>query len=102
MTKRYFLVKTTSERSLSGEQLEIALTSSVRRLFGEFGLARIHPKVIRFDETRFEAVIASNKEGAEDLQAALGLISDNSEAKITVMTLRVSGTIKGLRRRQRF
>ena len=102
MSKRYFLVKTITENPLSGEQFEIALTASVRRLFGEFGLARIHPKVVQFDEKSYEAIVACNKEGAEDLQAAIGLISGISETTVTAMTIRVSGTIKGLRRRQGF
>jgi RNase P/RNase MRP subunit POP5 len=102
MSKRYFLVKAISERRLSSEGFELALVGSVRRLFGEFGLARIAPKVIRFDATNSEAVIACNKEGAEDLQAAISLISGNAETTIAAITLRASGTIKGLRRKQRF
>jgi RNase P/RNase MRP subunit POP5 len=102
MSKRYFLVKTISEIPLSREQFEIALVASIRRLFGEFGLARIHAKVVRFDETTYEATVACNKEGAEDLQAAIGLISSISETTVIAMTIRVSGTIKGLGRRQGF
>lgn len=102
MSKRYLLIRMISERPLSGEQFEMALMGSIRRLFGEFGLARIHPKVVRFDATSSEATIACNKEGAEDLQAAIGLISETSAATITAMTIRFSGTIKGLRRRQGF
>ncbi len=102
MSKRYFLVKTISEITLSREQFEIALVASVRRLFGEFGLARIHPKVIRFDETSCEGIVSCNREGAEDLQAAIGLISSISEKTVTAMTIHVSGTIKGLGRRQGF
>ena len=97
MSKRYFLVKTISEKNLSREQFEIALVASVRKLFGEFGLARIRPKVVRFDETSYEAIVACNREGAEDLQAAIGLISSISEATVIVMTIRISGTIKGLK-----
>jgi RNase P/RNase MRP subunit POP5 len=102
MSKRYFLVRVICERPLSGERFEGALVSSVRRLFGEFGLARIGPKVMRFEATDSEAVIACNKEGAEDLQAAIGLISHHAETTITAITMRVSGTIKGLGRKQRF
>ena len=102
MSKRYFLVKMISETHLSRDQFEIALETSVRRLFGEFGLARIHPKVVQFDETNSEATVACNKVGAEDLQAAVGLISSISGITATAMTIRVSGTIKGLARRQGF
>ena len=102
MSKRYLLVKTISDTPISGEQFEVALVSSVRRLFGEFGLARIHPKILRFDETSYEATVACYKEGAEDLQAAIGLISSIAEKTVAAMTIHTSGTIKGLRRRQGF
>jgi RNase P/RNase MRP subunit POP5 len=102
MSKRYLLVKAMCKRPISAQLFEAALISSIRRLFGDFGLARIDPKVVRFDATSLEAVVACNSERAEDLQAAIGLISDTSESTITALTLRVSGTIKGLRRKQRF
>lgn len=102
MSKRYILIKIISKHVLSTEQFGSALTDSVRRYFGELGLARVGLKVIRFDTSKSEAVIGCNKEGAEDLQAAIGLISDTPETTVTAITIRVSGTIKGLRRRQRF
>lgn len=102
MNKRYFLLKVISERALSAEQFGSALMSSVRKYFGEVGLARIDPKLLRFDATHSEAVIACNKEAAENLQAAIALISDIPETRIAAITMRVSGTIKGLRRKQRF
>jgi RNase P/RNase MRP subunit POP5 len=102
MTRRYSLVKVISQRPVSGEQFEAALVSSVRRLFGEFGLARINPRIIKFATADSAAVIACNKEGAEDLQTAIGLISDTDDTKIVGITMRISGTIKGLRGKQRF
>jgi len=102
LSRRYLLVKVICERAVTSQLFETALISSIRRLFGDFGLSRIDPKVIRFDATRLEAVVACNSERAEDLEAAIGLISDTPESKMTVLTSRVSGTIKGLRRKQRF
>ena len=95
-------MKAISKHDLTRDQFELDLMSSVRRLFGEFGLARIAPKVVRFDASRSEAILACNKEGAEDLQAAVGLISGTSETAVIALTVRISGTIKGLKRRQRF
>ena len=100
MTKRYLLVKIISERPLSGEEFGQALTESVRRFFGEMGLFRIDPKLIRFDSQQSRAVIACKKEGAVELQTALALISHASKMPIAPLTLRVSGTIKGLRRKK--
>jgi RNase P/RNase MRP subunit POP5 len=95
-------VKAISKHDLTRDQFELDLMSSVRRLFGEFGLARIAPKLVRFDASRSEAILACNKEGAEDLQAAVGLISGTSETAVIALTVRISGTLKGLKRRQRF
>ena len=102
MRKRYLLVKAICERPLSLQLFEAALISSVRGLFGDFGLARIDPKIVRFDASSLEAVIACNGERAEDLQAAIGLISDTAQSKMGALTLRVSGTIKGLSRKEHF
>jgi RNase P/RNase MRP subunit POP5 len=102
MSKRYLLVKVVSEHSLTRELFEMEVTSSVRRLFGEFGLARIAPRVLRFDVPRSEAIVSCNKEGAEDLQTAIGLSSGPSETAVLALTIRVSGTIRGLRRKQHF
>ena len=102
MTKRYVLVRVFSKSPLSAEQFQSTLMDSIRRSFGEFGLARIGPKLIRFDPARAEAVVACNKDGTEDLQAAIGLVSDAQETAITALTMSVSGTLKGLRGKQRF
>jgi RNase P/RNase MRP subunit POP5 len=86
----------------SAEQFSEALLNSVRRYFGEVGLARIDLRMIRYDPAKMLAIIACKKEGLENLQAALGLIPDTPDLAITAITMRVSGTIKGLRRKQRF
>lgn len=99
-TRRYFLLKVFSKQPMSADQVGMAVTDSVRKYFGEIGLTRIEPKLIRFDSTRSEAVVASRKEGAEEFQAAIALISGRSTNGITPITLRISGTIKGLRRKK--
>jgi len=100
MTRRYFLLKVVSDRLVSGEEFGGALSDSVQKHFGLFGLSRIDPKLIRFDSGPSQAVVGCTKEGAQDLQTAIALISDVSNAPIAPITLRVSGTIKGLRKRK--
>jgi RNase P/RNase MRP subunit POP5 len=102
MSKRYILVKVSSHQPIAAPSFEAAMVASVRRLFGDFGLSLIDPKVIRFDVNRSEAIVSCNAEGIENLQAALGLISEPPGSEITALTIRVSGTIKGIRRKQRF
>jgi RNase P/RNase MRP subunit POP5 len=96
MTKRYFLVKIVSLQPVSEDAFARALIDSVRRYFGETGLCRIDPRLIRFDEKAAKAVVACRKEGADEMQAAIGFLSDVSGVAVAPIAVRVSGTIKGL------
>jgi RNase P/RNase MRP subunit POP5 len=100
MTRRYFLMKLVSARTLSGEEFGKALADAVQRYFGLFGLSRIEPKLILFDAVRSRVIVGCTKEGAQDLQAAMALMTDASNATVALVTLRVSGTIKGLRKKK--
>ena len=101
MTRRYFLVRVVSDLSSSGEEFGKVLSDSVQKHFGLMGLSRIDPRLIRFDSGRSQAIVGCAKEGAQDLQTAIALISDIAGTPIAPVTLRVSGTIKGLQRKKR-
>jgi RNase P/RNase MRP subunit POP5 len=100
LSRRYFLIRLVSDRPVSSEQFGKAVADSVRRCFGEFGLSRIDPRLIRFDPQRSEAVLACNKDGAEELQAAIAMLSNELDDAMAALVLRVSGTIKGLRKKK--
>ena len=100
MTRRYLLVKVISERSLSEEQLQKALTETIRRYFGEIGLSRINPKLIRFDPEESIAVVGCRTTGIVELQAALALLSHVEDTSVMPLVLRRSGTIRSLARRR--
>jgi RNase P/RNase MRP subunit POP5 len=70
--------------------------ASVRKYFGEVGLSIIDPKLLRFDQTRSEAIVACQKNHETELQAALALMNEIAGSRIAPLTIRVSGTIKGL------
>jgi len=99
MSKRYLLIKVASEKTLSREQFRIALTDSVRRNFGEIGLSRIDPKVVRYDGAS-RAIVACRTGTASELQAAVALISEASGTPIAPLVVGVSGTIKALGKRK--
>jgi len=100
MSKRYLLIKIASNKALSRDQFRIAVTDSVRRNFGEIGLSRIDPKVVRYDGTGSRAIVACRAGTATELQAAVALISDASGIPIAPLVVGVSGTIKALGKRR--
>jgi len=101
MSRRYLLLRVICERPVSSEEFGTALINSVRRCFGEFGLSRIEPRLIRFNSEKLEVIVSCKRETMDELQAAIALISDLSGTPIIPLALSVSGTIKGLARRKR-
>ena len=101
MARRYVLTRIVSEHPVTEEQLGSALIATIRKGFGEIGLARIGPKLIRFDSGKSLAVIACTSGMIDELQAAIGLMSGCGEQPVASLVIQVSGTIKGLARRRR-
>ncbi len=98
MSKRYLLVKVVSDSPLSREQFGNALIDSVRRNFGEIGLSRIDPRLVRYDGNQSRAIVSCKRGRAAELQASMTLISEASGTPFVPLVLRVSGTIKALGR----
>ena len=96
MSRRYMRIKICSPGTITKEQFAQALTASIVKYFGEVGLSRIAPKLIRFDSRRSSVVVAFAKEHVVEIQAALAFIRQIGESEALVLPLKTSGTIKGL------
>jgi len=101
MSKRYLLVKVVADSPLSRDQFADALNETVRKNFGEFGLSRIGPNVVRYEQDKARAIIACKTEGASELHAAISLISEYKGASVVPLVVGVSGTMKALTRMKR-
>jgi RNase P/RNase MRP subunit POP5 len=89
-------IKIWSLVTVTEEQFAQALTASIVKYFGEVGLSRIAPKLIRFDSRRSSVVVAFAKDHMVEMQAALAFIRQVGESEALVLPLKTSGTIKGL------
>ena len=98
MAKRYVLVKVDCKNKITDHQFYEALTLSIRKYFGELGLTRIDPKVMRFDSDSAMGIVSCNRSATGDLGSAIALITQASEMPLTLLILRVSGTLKGVRK----
>ena len=100
MSKRYLLIRVASSVPLSKDQFAQALENSVRRNFGEIGLSRVDPRVVRYDADRSRGIVSCKGESSTELQTAVGLISEISGTPVVPLVLRVSGTIKAIGKRR--
>jgi len=95
MATRYMLVKIICDRKLTNEQFHELLKNATIRYFGELGTSRIDPRIMKFDTASSTAIISCNRDAASELQSALALVSDYAETPVSMLVLRVSGTVKG-------
>lgn len=98
MSRRYLSVKIIASLGLTDQQFRGMLEHSVRTCFGELGLSRIDPKTIRVNTNSAIAVVSCERNSVAELEAALALTTEYAGGKISLLVLRVSGTIKGLRK----
>ena len=97
MSRRYLLVQVCSRQPVTGDQFAEALATSILKHFGRVGLSRIDPKLIRFDSHASKAIVSCAKNSTDEMQAALALCQIYG-SESSAVSLKVSGTIKGLRR----
>jgi len=101
MTRRYLLVKVVCDRKLTNEQFHEALNNSARRYFGELGLSRIDPRIINFDAESSTAIVSCERTATSEFESAMALITGYAETPMSLLVLRVSGTVKGAARRKK-
>ncbi len=93
------LVKIVCDRKLTTDQFHETLIASVKRYFGEVGLTRIDPRIIRFDGNSLTAIVSCDRNGMPEFESSMTLIQSYAESPVSVLVLRVSGTVKGAARR---
>ena len=95
MARRYLFVKIVCDRKLTNEQFHETMDKAAKRYFGELGISRIDPRIMKFDVDSSTAILSCERGAISEFESALTLITGSPEASISVLVLRVSGTIKG-------
>jgi RNase P/RNase MRP subunit POP5 len=101
MARRYMFVKVVCDRKLTNEQFHDALNNSTRRYFGEVGFSRIDPRIIKFDSDSSTAILSCERTATSEFESALALITECAETPMSLLVLRVSGTVKGAARHRK-
>jgi len=95
--RRYIAFKVEGEASK--REVEEAIRGSVERLYGLNGLWKLEPTLIEFDERRRVGIVRCNHRWLPWMRAALTAITEVEGKPIALHVLRVSGTLRALRRR---
>ncbi|HXY83096.1 MAG TPA: Rpp14/Pop5 family protein [Candidatus Saccharimonadales bacterium] len=100
MSKRYFMLRIDSNTQLTEEQLIGVIITSITKHFGEIGIASMNLRLIRYDREAAEAVVACERIMANELLTALALARDVDGISLSLVVIRISGTIKGLAKKK--
>ena len=95
MARRYVLVKIVCDRKLTDEQFREVLNNAARRYLGEFGVSRVDPRIVKFDAESSTVIVSCERSTTSELESALALVTGYAEGSMSLLVLRVSGTVKG-------
>lgn len=89
-------VETWPDVSLDRDGFQSTLSSAVRQLFGDAGVAAAEPRVIRFSfaDGAGQAVLRTRRDAVDTTRAALAAVGDVDGAPIAVCVRGISGTVR--------
>jgi ribonuclease P/MRP protein subunit POP5 len=96
--RRYVNFSIDSDSICSEKEITDTISNAVQKLFGDFGLSIIQPKLIEFDSKKCKGVIRCNRKYLRDLRVALSLITKISENEAAIRITGTSGTLKSLKK----
>lgn len=97
---RYILFKVLSEEPIVYSDLETAILTTCLNFLGELGVSNTSLWIIKnlYDDKTQTGVIKCNNKYVTQVVASLGLLERLGDVRINIKILKISGTIKGLKR----
>ncbi len=99
MRKRYLAFKVVSEQPVSKGDVADAVWNAVLRLFGEYGASQANLALIEYDQEKSWGIIRCSHRAVEMVRASIASVTEINEKPVAIHVLRVSGTLKALKRK---
>ena len=97
--KRYVFFKVNSSNQLKYQDVRNAVLDSLLDLIGDLGLAEARAHLIKnlWDQKNQTCVIKCSHQAVDHVKLALALLHHIGDEQVVFQTIKVSGTIKGLK-----
>ncbi len=95
--KRYIVFEVLGTEPLKFEELREAVVSTVRRVYGELGEARLRIKLVEYDEARRRGILRVRREFKLHALAVLGLIRSFNGRRLLIIPISTTGSLKRAR-----
>jgi RNase P/RNase MRP subunit POP5 len=99
--RRYLALHVDSAESFSSSELMNAVWNAVMKIYGEYGASQAGLSLISYEPEEKFAVVRVGHKAVEMVRASLASITSIASKPAAVHVLRVSGTIKALRKKTR-
>jgi len=101
MKRRYLALHIVGEQSINKSELMDTLWTALLQLYGEYGASQAGLKLIEFTSRNGYAIVRCWKDAVEVVRASIASITEIEAKPATIHVLRVSGTLKALRKKTR-
>ena len=99
MKRRYLAVKAESKEPIQGKEVLDAVWNALTQLFGEYGASQAELVFIRDYKQKNYFILRCSRRALPMVRASLASITEIGEKTATIHVLRVSGTLKALRKK---
>ena len=99
MRRRYLALKVEIEEPLSERALILAIWNSILQLFGEHGASQTNLCLVEFNPEDGYAILRCSHKAVDMVRAAIATIVKINEKSVAIHVVRVSGTLKSLRKK---
>lgn len=99
MKRRYLAVKAESKEYIQGKEVLDAVWNALTQLFGEYGASLAELAFMRDYKQKGYFVLRCSRRALPMVKASIASITEISEKPVVIHVLRVSGTLKALRKK---
>ena len=97
--RRYLAVEAEREEPLRGEEVRDVVWGALTQLFGEYGASQSGLAFIRNYKQKQYFILRCSRKALPMVRASIASITEIGEKPVTIHVLRVSGTLKALRKK---
>lgn len=83
---------------IKSQDIILAVRGAVKEQFGNFGLVKVDPRLVEYEEEKGEALLSTGHMHVEQLRAALATVTYINTCPVTLHVTEISGTLKKLRK----
>lgn len=99
MKRRYLFLHVVGDQSISEGALMDTLWKAIFQLFGEYGASQARLTLIEYNSQERWAIVRCLNEALQMVRASITSITKINDKPAAIHVSRVSGTLKGLRRK---